>query len=179
MDAEIAAADDDASALTGLAALDAEIAAARSRADAQREAAATAATPAPPRPRAGGADAVTPTTTAEAPGGANRSAAAAGSAARGLAERRYLAALRRALARERHYPPTARRRGLEGTARVQFTIAADGGFSGIRVSHSAGAAGLDDAAERTVRRLARFEPIPAVIGREQWTVRVPIVFRLN
>jgi protein TonB len=99
--------------------------------------------------------------------------------ARGQAERRYLSALRHALERERHYPPTARRRRLEGTARVQFTIAADGGFSGIRVSQSAGAASLDEAAASTVRRLARFDPIPNAIGRSRWTVRVPIVFRLN
>jgi protein TonB len=90
-----------------------------------------------------------------------------------------LAALQRALARERYYPPAARRRGLEGTTKVQFTIDAGGAFSGIRVSESAGAANLDDAAQRTVQRLARFEPIPAVIGRNHWTVQVPIVFRIN
>ncbi|MCG6940310.1 MAG: TonB family protein [Thiohalocapsa sp.] len=100
-------------------------------------------------------------------------------AARGRAERRYLSALRHALERERHYPLSARRRRLEGTARVQFTIAANGAFSAIHVSHGAGDAALDEAAAATVRRLARFEPIPAVIGRSRWTVRVPIVFRLN
>lgn len=174
LDAEIAAArkaraeaaDSDA-ALSGLAALDAEIEASARQSRSGRANERTAAQ------RSGRAGA---TPAGRTPG---RSATGAEPAARGQAERRYLAALRRALARERHYPPVARRRGLEGTARVQFTIAADGGFSGIRVSRSAGAQSLDDAAERTVRRLARFDPIPRVIGRQHWTVRVPIVFRLN
>lgn len=104
---------------------------------------------------------------------------AAGPAARDGAERSYLAALRSALERQRSYPPAARQRRLEGTARVQFTIAANGVFSGIRLSQSTGVAALDAAAEHTVRRLGRFEPIPAVLARSQWTVRVPIVFRLN
>lgn len=168
------AADGDAE-LSGLAALDAEIAAS---AEQSRGGGADSRRPAPDSGRA-----------TNKPAGRTPGRSATGSqpgaepgpepGSRGRAERRYLAALRRALARERNYPPTARRRGLEGTARVQFTIAADGGFSGIRVSRSAGAKTLDDAAERTVRRLARFDPIPGAIGRQHWTVRVPIVFRLN
>ncbi len=172
--------------LSGLAALDAEIAAERRRSAAEP----TRPTPAPKRRQAsapadgsrstgrlqtsrrGGADDRDTSTATDADGGSE-------AAERGQAELRYLAALRRALSRERHYPPVARRRGLEGTARVQFTIAADGAFSGIRVSRSAGAASLDDAAAQTVRQLARFDPIPPGIGRRHWTVRVPIVFRLN
>lgn len=157
--------------LSGLAALDAEIAASRSPGNG-RHAEGSRSTGRLQTSRRGGADHRDTSTATDADGGGE-------AAERGQAERRYLAALRRALSRERHYPPMARRRGLEGTARVQFTIAADGAFSGIRVSRSAGAASLDDAAARTVRQLARFDPIPPVIGRRHWTVRVPIVFRLN
>jgi protein TonB len=158
---------------SGLAALDAEIAAARRQAE--RSSAAATARPArgsvarPTAPAAQGADVRAGT------GASERTAA--GDSRR--AEQRYLSALRRALERERRYPPSARRLRLEGTARVEFTIAANGDFMRIGVSESAGAAALDDAAVHTVRRLARFEPIPAAIGRRQWTVRVPIVFRLN
>ncbi len=189
--------------LPGLVALDAEIAAERRRAE--QAAKQSAAHPTPARAdaeRSGLAalDAEIAASRAQARGGradsdanpradqhgqprhgrsAGARASSADPAARGRAERRYLAALQQALARERHYPPVARRRGLEGTAKVQFTIAADGRFSAIRVSRTAGAASLDDAATQTVRRLARFDPIPAAIDRESWTVRVPIVFRLN
>jgi TonB family protein len=152
---------------SGLAALDAEIAASRGR-----------STDTGPQRGASGAARATRPTQQRAPDEPGR-AKTADAGGRGQAERRYLSALRRALERQRHYPPSARRRGLEGTARVQFTIAADGAFSGIRVSRSAGVATLDEAAEHTVRRLARFEPIPAAIGRNRWTVRVPIAFRLN
>jgi protein TonB len=157
-----------ASGRSGLAALDAEIAADRHQArhtrSADRAAGPGLGAKQGAKPRAERADA-----------GTRQS----GAATRGLAERRYLSALRQALERERHYPPTARRRRLEGTTRVQFTIAADGAFSGIHVSRSAGAASLDEAAVSTVRRLARFDPIPAAVGRSRWTVHVPIVFRLN
>jgi TonB family protein len=172
------AADGDAE-LSGLAALDAEIAAS---AEQSRGGGADSRSPTPDSGRATAKPAArTPgrSATGSQPGSQPGPEPGPEPGGRGRAERRYLAALRRALARERHYPPTARRRGLEGTARVQFTIAADGGFSGIRVSRSAGAKTLDDAAERTVRRLARFDPIPGAIGRQHWTVRVPIVFRLN
>ena len=150
--------------LTGLAALDAEIAAARAAARPQEQRRSS---------RDGGS---TRASASPTPAGKPH---ATDPAARGRAEHRYLGALRRALERERHYPLSARRGRLEGTARVQFTIAADGVFSAIHVSRSAGTATLDEAAADTVRRLGRFDPIPAVIGRSRWTVQVPIVFRLN
>jgi protein TonB len=185
-------------AMRGLAALDAEIAAARSDGNTAGQTA-DAAAPAPSR-----GETLTGLAALDAEIAASRGATAAGHrhrdastkraadtqaepgappagdpAARGRAERRYLAALRRALERQQHYPASARRRRLEGTARVQFTIAANGSFSGVQVSQSAGAEALDAAATGTVERLARFDPIPAAIGRDRWTVRVPIVFRLN
>jgi protein TonB len=144
----------------GLAALDAEIAASRKS---ERRPAGKASAPAKPaaiareRQRGG----------ASSPVVAKR------------AEGRYLSALRRAIERRRHYPERARRLRLEGTTRVQFTIGSDGTFSAIRVSQSAGHAVLDEAAIATVRGLGRFRPIPGVVGRTRWTVRVPIVFRLN
>ncbi|MCF7984460.1 MAG: energy transducer TonB [Thiohalocapsa sp.] len=101
------------------------------------------------------------------------------SAAQRSAEYRYLKELQRAISRRRYYPNAARRSGLEGTAKVQFTIASDGGFSGIGVSVSSGSRELDDAALTTIRRLGRFKPIPLKVGRNRWTVRVPIVYRLN
>jgi protein TonB len=62
---------------------------------------------------------------------------------------------------------------------VQFTIAANGRFSGIRVVGGSGSKELDQAAKTTLTRLARFKPIPDAVGRGSWTVRVPIVYRLN
>ena len=100
-------------------------------------------------------------------------------AAKAAAESRYLRELQQAIARRRYYPKLAQRRGLEGTANVQFTIAADGSFSAIHVSGSSGSEELDKAAVQTLQRLARFKPIPSAIGRSSWTVRVPIVYRIR
>lgn len=100
-------------------------------------------------------------------------------AARHERENDYLQALQRALSKRRYYPASAQRRGLEGTVRVQFTIAADGSFGSIRVVGSSGSSQLDKAALTTVKRLARFDPIPTAIGRRNWTVVAPIVYKLR
>ena len=118
-----------------------------------------------------------------ASGGTKSGGAAAGgrsaTAAKAAAESRYLRELQQAIARRRYYPKLAQRRGLEGTASVQFTIAANGSFSAIHVRGSSGSAELDKAAVQTLQRLARFKPIPSAIGRSSWTVRVPIVYRIR
>jgi protein TonB len=190
LDAEIAAAQRARAGPTeraGLAALDAEIAASRKKPADKRpaERGSTAGTRAKP-----GAERARSAATEDGPkkrsSAGSKQAQAAGSAvskadsaASRRAENRYLAGLRRAIERRRHYPESARRLRLQGTTRVQFTIAANGAFSAVRVSGSAGHSTLDEAALATVRRLGRFKPIPGAVGRSRWTVRVPIVFRLN
>ncbi len=150
------------SSRAGLAALDAEIAASKSRqhpamGEVLRSRAASATSAATERQLGGKASA----------------------ARTRRAEGRYLSALRHAIERRRHYPESARRLRLEGTTRVQFTIGSDGAFSAIRVVQSAGHAGLDEAAIASVRQLGRFRPIPEAVGRSRWTVRLPLVFRLD
>jgi len=101
------------------------------------------------------------------------------SAAARAAEARYLRELQRAIAKRRYYPRSAQRRGVEGIARVQLTIQADGRFSAIRISGGSGSDDLDRAAVTTIERLGRFKPIPTVLGRNRWTLRVPIDYRLR
>ena len=47
---------------------------------------------------------------------------------------RLLAQIKRRIARNKSYPPAARRRRMQGTVRVSFTITRSGGVRGIRVS---------------------------------------------
>jgi protein TonB len=70
------------------------------------------------------------------------------------------------------YPPAARRRGLEGVARVQFEIGAEGRADRIELVRSSGHALLDRAAREGVVAAG---VLPRVYGR----VEVPVHFALG
>ena len=70
------------------------------------------------------------------------------------------------------YPPVARRRGLEGTSRIQFVIGPDGRARDVRTATSSGYPMLDRAAERCASDAGE---LPRVLGR----LEVPIRFSLD
>ncbi|ADC61309.1 TonB family protein [Allochromatium vinosum DSM 180] len=95
------------------------------------------------------------------------------------AERAYLTALQRAIARHQRYPAGARRHGQTGVTTLAFVIEADGRIGQIRLAQSSGHASLDQAALQALTRLGRFDPIPRSIGRSRWSLRIPIRFDLK
>jgi protein TonB len=95
------------------------------------------------------------------------------------ATRHYLAALAARINRSKFYPRVSRRLGEEGRALVGFVIQRDGALTDVRIVESSGHRRLDDAALETVRRVTPFQPIPEVVGREQWPISVPIAFSLR
>jgi protein TonB len=97
----------------------------------------------------------------------------------GAAEAAYLAELQRAIARHQRFPDDARRRQRTGVATLSFVVLGDGRIRQVRVLSSSGDASLDEAAVEAMQRLNRFKPIPAVIGRQEWAMRVPIRFDLR
>ncbi len=109
-------------------------------------------------------------------GGTGRAADSANVAA---VEGAYLRGLQQAIARNRFYPPGARREDVTGVVTVAFTVQGDGRLGDIRVAKSSGSEALDQAALETLRRLGSYKPIPAGTGRTRWPVRVPIVFNLR
>jgi protein TonB len=106
-------------------------------------------------------------------------ASTAGPAAKAAAERAYLAELQRAISGRQRFPEEARRRHKSGVATVAFVVATDGRISQVRIVQSAGDPNLDRAALDALNRLGRFKPIPAVLGRSSWSMRVPIRFDLR
>jgi protein TonB len=129
--------------------------------------------PVPPRTAAG----------SQATDGAASAAAGGGGAADGAdaksIESEYLRGLQQAIARNRFYPPGARREDLKGVVTVAFTVQGDGRLGDIRVAKGSGFETLDSAAVETLRRVGAYRPIPDGIGRSRWPVRVPIVFDLR
>jgi protein TonB len=70
------------------------------------------------------------------------------------------------------YPPRARELGLEGTARIQFEIGADGRARDVATVESSGHTLLDRAAERGALDAGR---LPPLYGR----IRIPVRFELR
>jgi protein TonB len=70
------------------------------------------------------------------------------------------------------YPPRARELGLEGTARIQFEIGADGLARDVATVESSGHALLDRAAEQGALDAGQ---LPPLYGR----IRIPIRFDLR
>jgi protein TonB len=95
------------------------------------------------------------------------------------AEAAYLAELQRAIARHQQFPSEARRKRQTGVTTLSFVVQRDGRIRQVRVTKSSGNASLDEAAMTAMKRLSRFKPIPAVIDRQEWPMRVPIRFDLR
>jgi protein TonB len=79
----------------------------------------------------------------------------------------------------KRYPEAARRKKLEGTAVLSFTINARGQVTAARISGRSGHASIDGAALAMARNAAPFPPIPPGMGRQQMSFRVPIQFKID
>jgi len=91
----------------------------------------------------------------------------------------YLREVRRLLERQKEYPKMAQRLNMQGVAVLQFTIGADGTIQSTRLARSSGHGILDTAAQETVKRVGRFPPLPAALGRERLSIEIPLAFRLT
>jgi protein TonB len=108
-------------------------------------------------------------------GTAGRGAAPGDGIDREALVRTYLSEVRRRISREKRYPRSARRRGIEGTVQLRFAIARDGTIAGLRAE---GTDVLSDAAVEAVRAAAPFRPLPEALGHAI-RVNVPLVFELE
>nr|WP_282449410.1 energy transducer TonB [Roseibium sp. CAU 1639] len=122
--------------------------------------------------RKGGERVTSRTAHSNANGRANAKSKDGGTKAASNYKGKVVAKLRRA----KRYPPQARRKSLEGTARVAFTISRDGSVSGIRLAGSSGHALLDQAALDMVRRAAPMPKFPGDIAGPRMSLQVPVRF---
>ncbi|GEM_PF-593220 len=76
------------------------------------------------------------------------------------------------------YPESARRAGIEGTARLKFLVQADGGVASVTIERSSGHADLDHAAVQAIRRW-RFEPARRDHRAVAAWAELPVEFRLE
>ncbi|WP_421696438.1 TonB family protein [Aestuariivirga sp.] len=94
-------------------------------------------------------------------------------------EQSYKSKILARLRSAKRYPDAARRKGLEGTAVLSFTIDAAGRLTAARISTRSGAPAIDDAALAMARNAAPFPPFPPGLARQQMTFRVPVQFAID
>lgn len=92
---------------------------------------------------------------------------------------RYEDMVLRKIQENRKYPYAAKKRGIEGTVRIVFTIMKDGSLKSVDIVRGSGADILDDEAIGNIRRSAPFPPIPDTISSNEIVKTVNIVYRLN
>ena len=83
------------------------------------------------------------------------------------------------LDRLKRYPARARRRGIEGTVILAFTLNRDGSLKHYEIRQTSGHKALDIEVKKLIQRAAPFPAVPANIGREQVELSVPISFALR
>lgn len=84
------------------------------------------------------------------------------------AEKARNVAVRQRLEHFKHYPASARRRGIEGAVDVSFRLNAEGRAEDMQLVSGSGYGILDDAALNTVRRA---EPFPVTQGSYRFRLR--------
>lgn len=97
---------------------------------------------------------------------------------RGL-QRGYYSELNQMMRRERSYPRSARRRGLEGTVLVELVVDARGKLLKASVIRSSGHEVLDQAALADVRKMKRLPKPPKALKRRHVKLHIPFEYSLQ
>ena len=92
---------------------------------------------------------------------------------------RYLRRLKRAMERNKTYPPQAKSEGQEGVVIVSFIIQKSGLLTNTQVTMGCLYAQLNNAAKRIPVKIGTFEPIPRILNKSSWAIEVPITYEIE
>ena len=95
------------------------------------------------------------------------------------AKTKYLATVINKLEQLKKYPPPAYRRGVQGSAHIEFIIHSDGSATETKLKKSSRHYLLDAEAKKLVDRASPFSPIPTELNQEEMIIAVPITFKIN
>jgi len=91
----------------------------------------------------------------------------------------YVALIADRLARFKRYPRAARRRGLQGVAKLAFTVRRDGSLVTYEIVQSAGYQVLDREVQSTLERALPMPEFPPELSLQTLDIIVPIRFELT
>ena len=87
--------------------------------------------------------------------------------------------VRQRIADAKHYPRTARRRGMEGKPVIAFTLNKQGRLVKVNLAQSSGYQMLDQAALEAVQQAVPYPEIPAELKIDTYKFKLPISFVLK
>ena len=85
----------------------------------------------------------------------------------------------REFAKHKQYPRLAQMRGWQGTSKVELHIDANGNITSSAISESSGFEALDKQALEMVRKASPLPLPPEVLRGREFTIIVPVAFRLE
>ncbi len=91
----------------------------------------------------------------------------------------YLAALRRHIVAQKHYPRLARKLKQEGLVVISLTIEKDGSFSQIKLQHPSNYETLNQASLEAVARVKSHDPFPTSLEAQNIQVLVPMEYEME
>lgn len=91
----------------------------------------------------------------------------------------YMDRVKHQIARNREYPRSAKKKGIEGKVSVGFTIKADGGLKETKIIHSSGHQILDETAVTTIEKSDPFPVFPKEIINDEIDMTLTIAYRLQ
>lgn len=77
--------------------------------------------------------------------------------------KRYISAIKHRIAQNKHYPNSARRRGIEGRVGLQLSVTKSGTINSLHIINSSGSKILDKAAIKSVRRSVPFQKMAQAV----------------
>ena len=124
----------------------------------------------------------TPFLMADAPAPSNAPATAhtpAPASAGGMTSQSWESALFAHIARFKHYPAEAERRGWQGTPVLHFVINRSGSVLSVSLARSSGHETLDESAQASLRQAEPLPPPPASVTGSTITIDLPLNFSLK
>lgn len=91
----------------------------------------------------------------------------------------YGSLLSREFAKHKQYPRVAQMRGWQGTVRVELKIDADGNVTSSNIAESSGYEMLDKQALEMVRKASPLPQPPEALRGREFTIVVPVAFKLE
>ena len=90
----------------------------------------------------------------------------------------YIAQIARTLELVWQYPREAGDRGQQGVTVLKVLIRDDGTLDGVQMVRSSGYPMLDGEAQRAIKRIAPYPPLPKVWHRAKWELTISFTYQL-
>jgi protein TonB len=91
----------------------------------------------------------------------------------------YTSVLAKAIGQRKSYPRMARLRNWQGTTHLKLQIGVDAKLKDIAVAQTSGFDVLDEQAVTMVKQTLPFPELPEALRGREFTITVPVVFKLE